>query len=426
MKLLMAMAALLGFGCSSDDEKRCGADPDPNSVTIAMCNDNDAPLAGHRVFFQAADSSVVKIVDTDARGIASASMTPGGFVTVVGSQALFTVVDPRNGDVLPLTFVDRPLKTFDISIDTGDPENYEVMVSATGDASRYTSFPATSTLSEYAGETASFVVVSHDQTRAFVARSVRVTDHIDLTSSTFQATAPVTFHTATEIPSPEGTALCSTSATVIVPEGGINLRGNGDPFSRSVMVPGGDNSIAIWTMCRLQTFIDWGPYASDYTRDLTVHIPDVPLDPLPRVNWSFDVDQQLATWQENGGSVQPDFSRVTLTITRRFQNPPPHPVNEPDYRDVSWRWAAVAAHDGTSLRFPSLPADPANEIVTDYDYAHPIGLNPQAPDTLHADFTIGAGVPWAVVRTSAFLTYGVFALIAKLPTGSLNITYGGS
>ena len=47
--------------------------------------------------------------------------------------------------------------------------------------------------------------------------------------------------------------------------------------------------------CRLQYFVDWGPYAPEYTRDLETHVPFAPLDRQPSVTWSFDVDQQEAT-----------------------------------------------------------------------------------------------------------------------------------
>lgn len=97
--LLSALLASVGAlaACGDDDSARklpdagltdIDAAPAPDAatagvVTLTITQDG-APRAAVDVYFQAADGALVAKVPTDASGVASATMEPGGFVTAIG------------------------------------------------------------------------------------------------------------------------------------------------------------------------------------------------------------------------------------------------------------------------------------------------------------------------------------------------------
>nr|HEX4317823.1 hypothetical protein [Kofleriaceae bacterium] len=122
-KILVAALAVLGCGndnvhhlddggadaAQTVDAPAVDAAPTPGVVTVTVTLAGD-PSAGNTVYFQNADSSLVAEVMTDGSGVASATMAPGGFVTVVeplppvslvpDGQTLSTFSDVKPGDQL--------------------------------------------------------------------------------------------------------------------------------------------------------------------------------------------------------------------------------------------------------------------------------------------------------------------------------------
>nr|HEX4317821.1 hypothetical protein [Kofleriaceae bacterium] len=145
----LVIAAIAVLGCGNDDVHHLNdgggdaaqpadapatdAPPTPGVVTVTVTLGSVAS-SGVPVYFQNADSSLVSEAMTDGSGVASATMAPGGFVTVIEPQfpASFVPVDQvvttfagvkpgdqLRDDVAPAGTIEAP-ETFTLTVPT-DP-----------------------------------------------------------------------------------------------------------------------------------------------------------------------------------------------------------------------------------------------------------------------------------------------------------------
>src|SRR5687768_1531790 len=114
MRKLLGLLVLLG-ACGDDPVKRLPDGPPqidalpppidtPTGPVTLTITSGTMPVMGIKVYFQNSDSSLVSATETDASGVASATMDPGGYVTAVNP---FTRVLPSFGG-----FAREQIRTF--------------------------------------------------------------------------------------------------------------------------------------------------------------------------------------------------------------------------------------------------------------------------------------------------------------------------
>jgi hypothetical protein len=418
--LLSLMVALDLGGCGGcNDDNKVGQLPDapppppdapldmvPTSPVTITVTDLGDPLMGVTVYFQEADSMLVRAAQTDAGGKASAVLHAGGFVTVVQvtlpqpvragaafevppgpDSQLHTFAGVKPGDDLHLDLEPVTPETADITFDLTVPDEqlsrtYTLYSScgtqelqrpasrglagrrAAGLGSGAATLTATVTLTG-CGATADMLVVSSGgepnagtwlyQPAVAVADGVPV----DLTDAAYQDATDVTFKYNSVAPVIDS---LTVQRELRSSHGSLGLVTNLPPATRDIdtaiasvtgPLPGAAGLLAVTTTVDQpnagngqQTFVEWGG-----TGDYTIDYSAVALHGYASLPGA-DVGSHEITWSEAGGGVAPDFMVGSYQLDRIGDNG----LN-------TWTWQIVAPYTAgqASLTYPVLPA-------TIYDY----------------------------------------------------------
>ncbi len=340
------------------------------------------PQANVTVYFQNADSSLVSATTTDASGVASATMEPGGFVTAIdafpaqlgiAARALTTFSGVKPGDELVLAQPDNVNGTSLTILASLDPSqtavSYEVHTPCSGstDITNGIGSGGTTVTLFGCGATTDFTVVGRDQgshpIKAFFKPNVAISDGatIDLTGETYVDTESASFD-FTNLPD----SVASLQA------GGFQLGPHGVAFdtfnsaavtSNAASITGVQRPvIANATQVTLSRFfgsanglpsvVDWGPASTSYAFSAT----DVFLNEYQSAP-TWDFTSNGVTWTADSAGQQPDFVRVFGQFQR----------TDAQQNVTFWQWELVAPGDTTSAVFPQLPApdDVFTPLATD-------------------------------------------------------------
>jgi hypothetical protein len=426
----LALAFLLVCGCGDDDPVRhvpdarlvdapdVDAPPQPVTITISAAG---APVAGTKVYFQNADSSLVSEATTDANGQASAMMVAGGFVTSVdafgeataGDYAyLHTFAGVKPGDQLVLD----------------DPANAQIMLTLTmpedsdSNVAYYQAWSPCGTLyvaspgsgsnpsgSLYlydCGSTTDLVITSHDGNDQVVswlfAPNEAVADGgaVDLGARTYTAAATRTYTFSNKPGFFDILRVRQTVASSKGPLAQVHATTTGSTLE--LAVPAFTGAVSIVTTRGYSTlmqhaFVDWGPYASSFTADLGGRVlRDLTTEPVPNLSAAS------ITWAEPSSGETPEFVRTSL-----FLSGP----------NGYWTWALVAPHAAGTVGYPTLPTSGA-------------AYNLSAADTGYLDeFWMGkVQGGYDIVRARAFSWYDLYGLSKNLTvaaSGSAEVAFIG-
>ena len=344
------------------------ADAAPAAVTLTITS-NGSAASGITVYFQNADNTLVMAEMTDANGVASAVMQPGGYVTAVQpflglagtipTDTLSTFIGVKPGDQL---HIDQPVQTgFSINFTGARSSNNAVTdygvfspcldTGQSGTVNLGSSGAAPLSLFN-CGTTTDFVEVAYDSSGNVVeyvrAMGVAVSQGatVDLTGQTFTATTTKSFN-YTNVPSGWGIPTITDSLATIAGRQYV------DQFSGSLTaattrdIPAFAGAIDITAsqlyngMSGMETFVDWDAFATTYTLDVGARaLPDITGTP------SYAAATHVITVPEAAGGVAPDFTRIAIAANRSSTK--------------YWNWTVVSPH-ATAVTLPTLP-------TTIYDY----------------------------------------------------------
>lgn len=307
--------------------------------------------SGVRVFFQAADSSLVLATRTNAAGDAAALVEPGGFVTVFDGGQLFTWTDVQVGDELvlaPPTF-SSPTEFFpDLQIQVFTyPEATSYFLYVPCDFRRDVTAatfdliaPGFSTCSTRVD---TLLIASNSTQLAFEYRqnvnlsiagpirfgtnyapmelqTVDITSSPELTGVSVQSTIDQVPYGVARAAAPAGDHL---TAQLEMPRGPFTVRtiatASQFPINEDAMLPSTVRGVV------------WGPYASDVAIDLSLREIVEPM--------TIDPTSYRVTWTESTTGAVPDV--VVLALQTRNGTP----------------WQVIARHSDEGVRLPVLPQD---------------------------------------------------------------------
>jgi len=359
------------------------ADAAAAAVTVTITS-NGSAAPGVTVYFQNADNTLVMVETTDANGVASAVMAPGGYVTAVQpflglagtipTDTLTTFIGVKPGDQL---HIDKPLTTgFSINFTGARSTNNAVTdygvfspcldTGQSGTVNLGSSGAAPLSLFN-CGTTTDFVEIAYDGNGNPIeyvrATGVAVSQGatVDLTGQTFTATTTKSF-TYTNVPAAWGIPSITDSLATIAGRQYV------DQFSGSLTaattrdLPAFSGAIDITASqmyngrSGMEVFVDWDLFAATYTLDVGARaLPDITGGP------SYTAATHVITVPEATGGVAPDFTRIAIAANR----------SQTKY----WNWTVVSPH-ATSVTLPTLP-------TTIYDY------NLSATDNVNVTAMIG-------------------------------------
>ncbi len=349
-------------------------------VTLTIIDDGTA-VAGVKVYFQNADSSLVGMKETDAAGVATVVMDAGGYITAVdpfpnpsqtfGASTAFqlrTIAGVKPGDQLKLTNTRAPFTpvtfTLTLPVDVNANE-YRIMTSCgstsftdpggpgfqpTGAATLFGCGGAADFLIETfdvnGGPLGAFyhpgVVVAEGGTVLLTDAYAPVPDVEINYTNVAAAFSSVQFHNV----------LASAHGALLDTFGSIELSAGAG--AATVKLPAVDGGISIH-QSRLgsaiseHVVVDWSPATAAHAIDLAnLPLPDYTTAPV------FDTAIHAVTWTSAAAATQPDLAVVTLDFERTT------PIQRVD-------WQIAAPYSGTTLTLPVLPEPIAslNPIATD-------------------------------------------------------------
>jgi len=392
---LLAITLLLVAACGDDDGIRRLPDAPPapdGSVDAATSGPvslrltlDDLPQAGVNVYFQDAASGLVATVATGTDGVATATMEPGGYVTVVqpfqlkrSGDDVRTFAGVKPGDQLRID--ERSMGPAQITINLTLPvdvnaNTYDVYTSCSG---RHTlvgsggsgTIPSgTVYLTGCTGGLADVLVQTIDGTGAplgwFYHPNLAVTDLADITlTDTYATTSTDVTMTFTNIPvaytglvfrnvtaSARGPVLDLLSTTQVTAGTAVQTISR-PPVTNAQSVtaihPTPTNSIGS------QFVVDWGP-ANVVAFDLAgALLPQYATFP------AFTIASHAVSWTTGAGPA-PDFV-VAEVYAERFSAAP----------NAAWRWRIVAPY-ATTITLPVLPAAAADYNIVEGDGPLPGG-----------------------------------------------------
>jgi hypothetical protein len=353
----------------------------PDAVSLAIIN-HGVPAVGVKVYFLNADGSVAKAAVTDGNGIAIAVVTTGGSVTAIrpfttppppagkfAPDELRTFLGVKPGDhlVLSRAAVDNVTVTFDAAAPDGGDFNTRYQVLTTCGGSSTTIDPggsgngsgspdpgATRDLQNCHGAADIAVVATEVQVEGRARAGALVTPQglyhananlpadgdvmLSLRDDSYADLTDVTF-TYTNTP----------DATINVLHSPVLTNGFLGPYSGNaggsvtiseVAVPATmevvDSSL---TVNNLHEVVDWGPYSTDYTLDMSnVLLREVTTGP------TFDQPTGKIFWTEATDGATPSLTIAGILVRR------PDPL-------AKWHWEIAAPYSPNGIVLPHLPTD---------------------------------------------------------------------
>ncbi|MCW5805583.1 MAG: hypothetical protein KIT31_24650 [Deltaproteobacteria bacterium] len=437
MRRIAALLVLLVAACGDDGVNNlpdAPLNPDgpplptaPVKLTVTLAGD---PAKDVKVFFQNADSSVVATRTTDAAGVASAVMAPGGFVTAIdpglppdlGGGFTFTSLSSwagvQPGDDLHLDIGGGRPNTTSVTFDVVVPADpnavvYSLFTSCgSADITPFVPVP----LKPFAG----LIAVANPPVRVSLFGCAQ--NLADMAVMTFDENfTPVSSFYKTNVALADeatveldgtyapigGTAVTVSNVPAALPNLGFDhtLRSpRGFLFSAfqqippvtgtatgTITVPGTIGTTSTMTVFGFaqpgafseQTILDWGPYSATYALDWgSTALKDYTSEP------SFDPATHAISWTLGATGGTGDVILALYSSSRTVGG---------NFHSWGWRIAAPA---GASVAYPVLPP------------GQPFDFNTAASDTYGVSRVTTAKVPggYAAIRPHAHVLEDTFVL----------------
>lgn len=398
MRLLLSLVGMIAIGCDDNPfhplpdgpPDMPPGPPDAVRLTVTL---GSAGVANVPVYFQNADSSLVMAARTDASGIATVVIDPGGFVTAIDPFApqlanglptpeLFTFSGVKPGDQLVLHRDLTALVSMSFTV-TPDPAavSYALFASCLDSGPvalpNAGSAPDVVTLFGCAdGTTADFLVVGSDQlnnpVKALLRTNIAVAQNttVDL-GNNYTNTSQVTFGYSGL---PASFSSVSVDSSLVTASGRMHQlqSGTGIATGAATVGPIGRPVVAGATQITVSQFfaaqfgthlvIESAPPSDAYALavDPALFLPDYTSAP------TFDVATHRISITTGPGTGA-DFATSVIQVTRQ----------EPTF--AVWNWH-LAAPFSQGVSYPALPADHAQ-------------FNPLASDTLNVNSLATLRVP---------------------------------
>ncbi|MBS1124130.1 MAG: hypothetical protein H6Q90_6358, partial [Deltaproteobacteria bacterium] len=306
-------------------------------VTLTVTSDG-VGVADVKVYFQNADSTVVAAATTDASGVASATMEPGGFVT---AKDPFITFKSRPGDLRTFAGV-KPGDQLVLQQRFGQSiVNVNVIVPVDPNATSYLLYTSCGQVDVTAGAgsglptavslfgcgaTADFVVETRDPNgialQAFAHPDITLVEGgtIDLSADTYVAPENVTW-SYTNVPAGIGSvsvdSILASSHGPVVQSFSSAIVTNGTATTAPLARAGLAGSVAI-TLSRAlsgnfssHSVVEWGPATVTYVLDMaSLLLADYEAAP------TFDAAAHAVAWTATGAGAQPDFVTTQVTVVR--------------------------------------------------------------------------------------------------------------
>jgi hypothetical protein len=392
--LWCVLAACGGADSASPDSPAPVQPGGPVTIEVTL---GGAPQANVEVMFQNADSALVAVVTTDATGTASGDVAPDGFVTVVQPRSssgsrdqLTTFARVQPGDALHLD-LEPPAPaaapdTFMLKINADAGQAGHTVQTSCGEAEGPGLVdPQEVTLFGCDG-IADMLVISSDDTGANFRSHFHpdvALENVDLSTGIYEAFTPAT---VSYTGLPPQTFFVGINRRLSTPRGPLlDVFGGAfpaaDPAAAQVDIGVPAQIGAATTLltsstthprilgcgepesppcpaamtCDLeikqcgpiepgqQVIHEWAPVSAGVSYSLD--IGDAQLAPFA-TRPVFDSARGIASWTERPGGQDPNYVRVNLAVFRD---------DIPEGR--GWDWRLVAPRDGTTIVFPTLPAD---------------------------------------------------------------------
>ncbi len=348
---------------------RDAAPPDaaPGTPVRVTVRYDGMPVKDVAVFYQNADSTLVAKVLTDVDGVASAVLADGGFVTAVdaipvvfgglATHDLRTWSGVKAGDELRIEWGTSTADGITIGITApSDPGavDHVVGVSCTGpfflnapDGTHPKPYLEDAYLPMCAAMADVVIETRDDQgipLKYAYQQNVMLTNGGRYDANVTYAPIPMSTWTWTNV---TGTSV-SGITSIESPRGYLMdvydfadiMNGTGTMSWGLAPIPGAraltTSEVDQGEFTR-HTWLDWGP-ASSLTYDLGSPLPTATTAP------TYDFVARKVGWTASASTVTPDTTYLEMSIYR------PNP-------EQSWSWAAVAAHTGSSITLPDLPAE---------------------------------------------------------------------
>jgi len=367
---------------------------EPVTLTITL---DGAAVGGIRVYFQNADSTLVKSTLTDATGTATAVMAAGGYVTAIESDnQLRTFGGVKPGDQLVLTIKEDRQVEFTLTLPPVDNATDYAVYTTCGEANLGpggSDSPPSGLISLFGcGNVTDIAVIASapppavtkvpDESvpvAALYHPNVTLSETVDLRNDTYEDLTEATF---TYMNAPADTTV-SVAHWLASPNGRLGSFDSNDVHGSVIIfeppVPP--------TRAIVETFVEvngshevmeWGgagvPYALDMTGILLKGIFRGPF---------YSPTTRRMSWTEGTTGATPDLTYVTLSASRV--------LNSEETR--SWTWRLVAPYTAGELTLPALPTDVFDWMPRpEDDYS--------VNDLMNAKIDLGAGGPrgYDVVR----------------------------
>jgi len=349
--------------------------PGVQPVTLTITS-NAAPVAGIHTYFLNADSTVVKTVDTDATGAASATMVAGGSVTVINPfvvalggirfDDLRTFMGVKPGDHLVLAQTDSPpsitvpltvpvvaqADTYEIRTTCGSGSilinnQNQLIANPTGDIS----LAGCNGMADILVLASGPVVEQPRFTVALYRANVAVADNVavDLTTDVYHNLADVTF---------DYTNVASSTTSIFVSHRLATPRGAIFDTSNSTAITGTTASItlseptiegAVGTI--VSSVLQSGSHQIFQRRAVTATNTFDLAGLLPNFLGGdfYNAATKRLSWQEATVGVRPDLTLAEITVVQTQTT------------TRGWKWRVASPYvSGGELTFPTLPIDVAN------------------------------------------------------------------
>lgn len=338
----------------------------PDAVSLAVIN-HGVPAAGVAVYFLDADGSVAKAAITDGNGIASAVITAGGSVTAIrpfttppppagafAPDELRTFLGVKPGDHLVLSQAATDSVTVAFEFATPDGGNtdttYQLYTTCGGGPTSVT--PGGGLDLQNCHGAADIAVVASggglETPQGLYHASASLPSGGNVTVSLDDAYAGLTDVTFTYTN--------TLGATITLAHSPVLTNGFLGPYSTTadsttnnsatiseVAVPASMETMEIvdssLTLNNLHEVVDWGPYSTAYTLDLSnVLLREVTGAP------TYDLATGKIAWTEATDGATPSLTIAGILVTR------PAPF-------AKWHWEIVAPYSPGAVVLPHLPTD---------------------------------------------------------------------
>jgi hypothetical protein len=378
-------------GMITGDGSGSGSDGDTDTpvyepVTVTYL-DRGIAAENVRVLFQRPDGSVAADAMTDATGVATGQIPPGGSVTLVQADRLDTYVDVQPGDALRFgtQVTAGTAETLTATVPLRATSSYGLYVCGVFTASGTTSISVVAMRCHAPEEALAVVANATGLTGSIYVPSMALTGttalagpYVDPQTRTISITnaGAGQVNVVGQLYSPTGLLFSVNENNVAIVAGSATLP-KPEPVVatalavRHVTVERTDGDIVVMSIGAQTTSTAF----------------DVAANTLPGASNSgtYDIAAHHLTWNETTGTVAPDVTLARLSIVRG---------------PTTFQWNVLGSHASGTLALPALPSDVAAapiagdtvtsssllfaKMPTAPDVVRRTGLELTAPDRFHA------------------------------------------